>query len=692
MISFISIYASRKNVRSLLCVPEDTLQTVLELKDAINPERAVAVTEDRTRMEPAGVTVVRGDPITVLSHCSETFDLIVSAPRFEKPVADGDQPSETDDLIQYEEQGRNQIILESALHLSPEGALFTIVPPGFFENGEMYHTLQECGLSCEAVFSLPRGLFVPVTGARCLLVIIRKKEINELMAGELSADPARWEILLQNIHDQKNGKKPELGIFVRASAFRSLDEILLKDTIRKLATEHGTPPIPFSGITRSITVGACGTPQDAGRRIYLPFAPDEPPVTSAEDLPRPSVDAACIILRQDAVDSGYLIRFFETELGRAIRELIHRRAGTIHHFSEALAEAEIYLPPPQVQVEAIRMDSIIESMKGDLHSIQRDLFAHPYSTRSARERLDRLRSRDEITDWIETLPFPLASILWAYIAENSPSKKVGHLFHFFEASAECIAGILLSAIAPIIRREGIDLLDDNPEFRDVYQNATFRSWIILCRRAGRQIRTRLSSHTEQEGMVGLFGKPGREFIDMVTNKRLFSLFDEVADLRNDWKGHGGIVGEREYEQRLVTLESYLIRCRETIRDHFGDVMLIRPGAGEYHDGIFTYQVKSLTGSRPRFQVTTISSLIPLDTRKLYLYPRDSGEPLELLPFFRLVEHPATGEPAWYFYNRIEGKRVRWVSYHYEAVSEFEEDNEEVYAMMRHLRLITGDLE
>jgi hypothetical protein len=64
--------------------------------------------------------------------------------------------------------------------------------------------------------------------------------------------------------------------------------------------------------------------------------------------------------------------------------------------------------------------------------------------------------------------------------------------------------------------------------------------------------------------------------------------------------------------------------------------------------------------------------------------------MKLLPFFRLIVHPETGEPAWYFYNRIEGRRVRWISYHYEAESECEEEDEEVYEMLRDLGLITGE--
>jgi hypothetical protein len=677
ILAFIHQYTIGEEVRSILLPLADDPGYLRQVRDHFGTDEIVAITESRTAQKPVGVQLIRGDPLIILSEYRDGFDLIIISPPY-------------DSAKKLREEERNLLILRSATLLSPNGVLFCIVPPDFFYEAGRADTLSAAGFFCEAALSLPRGMGTPITGRQYLLLTIRRGQSDMMMAGELTPDLARHEILLRNLRGRKGGKTPELGLFVRTSTFRSLGEILLEEKIRKLADEHGAPKVPFSGVTKSIILGACGIVQDAGRRIYLPFAEDEPPVISGEDLSGSPSEAACILLRPGTIDPGYLISFLNTELGRAIRELIAKRADRIERFPDTLAEATIYLPPPQVQAEVIRIDTIIEALKGRLTQVQTELWAHPFSTRSALEQLDRLRDRDELSDWAEILPFPLASILWAYIAENRTGRKVSHLFHFFEASAQFIAVILLSAIAPLARKREIDLLDENPEFRDVYKNATFRSWIILCRRSGRVIRKRLSEPTEQEGMRRLFGNPTRDFIDLVTSKRLFALFDEVADLRNDWKGHGGIVGEQEYEERLITLEAHLSRCREIMSDHFLDGTLIHPGAGEYRDGIFSYDVQSLTGTRTRFPVIRVRTLIPLDTDTLYLSPRESGEPVQLLPFFRLVRHPATGEPAWYFYNRIIQKSVRWISYHYEARSEFEEEDDELYAVMRALGLIVEE--
>lgn len=668
--TFIISYASGRNYRSILSSSGDNLKLLSVVKEGIGAAELVAMADTPATGSADEIEVIVGDPVSILNGCTRVFDFVLLFPP---------NPASVPDLL-----------FASALRISDSGALIALVHADFFRDSTIIQKLSESGFFCEAALTLRLNSSLQSEKEEELLIIIRRGEREMIMAGELTQDVERHRILLQNLQSQKNGKRTELGIFIRRSQYRSLHEILLEERISKLAEEHGAPRVPFSGITRSISTGACGTLQDAGRRIYLPYSPAAPPVISHEDLSVPPSDAACILLRPGTVEPVYLIRFFQTELGQGIRELVMRRSRTIQHFASTLAETEIYLPPPQIQAEVIAINASIESAKDRLGSIQRELWMRPHSTRSVLGQLERLREGEGITEWMETLPFPLASILWIYHAEGTPAKKVSHLLNFFEASAEFIAGILLSALDPIMRGEEIDLLDENPEFRDIYMNATFRSWIILCRRAGRQIRKKIAGDNGYDEMAGLFGNPDREFIDMVTSKRLFALLDEVADLRNDWKGHGGITGKRDDEEQLATLERLLERFREGIRDRFSHLRVILPGAAVYRDGIFSCQVLSVTGTRTRFPGMSITSLIPLDSESLYLYSGRGGEPMKILPFFRLIFHPETGEPAWYFYNRIEGMRVRWISYHYEADSEFEEEDKEVYEMLKDCGLITGE--
>ncbi len=65
-----------------------------------------------------------------------------------------------------------------------------------------------------------------------------------------------------------------------------------------------------------------------------------------------------------------------------------------------------------------------------------------------------------------------------------------------------------------------------------------------------------------------------------------------------------------------------------------------------------------------FKQSSAKTLVPMDTQKLYLLHENQNQPVELLPFFKLMESSKTQQNALYFYSRVEGDEVNWVSYHF----------------------------
>jgi hypothetical protein len=163
----------------------------------------------------------------------------------------------------------------------------------------------------------------------------------------------------------------------------------------------------------------------------------------------------------------------------------------------------------------------------------------------------------------------------------------------------------------------------------------------------------------------LFGNPSEAFLSMITSKSIINVLFEVANLRNKWKGHGGITSEVENNQRVLTLEQQLNEFRKYIADAFDDIRMLSPSTGIFEDGIFTYSAKELIGARTPFNELTIKSLIPLDKKKLYLCNSQQIKPIELIPFIKFIE----ASNAIYFYTSIESKDVRWVSYHFDKEAE-----------------------
>lgn len=292
---------------------------------------------------------------------------------------------------------------------------------------------------------------------------------------------------------------------------------------------------------------------------------------------------------------------------------------------------------------------------------------------SAEEVLDKLKpsrvygsAGQGVVPWADTLPFPLASILWHYEAEPDEGTKVGYLLKFFEALAQFTATVLLSAC--ITDRE---LLDAN---RAVWfsgrmsrrlHRATFGEWLELTERLAGTLRSLLEPDGAEERCRGLFRARDLELAEALTDVELVKVFRHAWDRRNSWTGHGGVAGPQVQRERLRDLDDLLTRTRAVLGWSFETWALLKPGPMTYSGKMFDLTAAILKGPHPVFRRQQIQLTDALDTARLYMLNDGSFRALELVPFTRVIAGK-TGQEACYFYNRLEGADARWVSYHFHA--------------------------
>ena len=110
------------------------------------------------------------------------------------------------------------------------------------------------------------------------------------------------------------------------------------------------------------------------------------------------------------------------------------------------------------------------------------------------------------------------------------------------------------------------------------------------------------------------------------------------------------------------MEGLLNKLRNKIGDNFEYIKLIYPGDKVTHkDGLFNYQnCKELTGQREPFQQKPIISSFPLDNGSLYYQHGENKKLVKLLPFIKYFE----SKKAMYFYSRILGNNIDYISHHY----------------------------
>jgi hypothetical protein len=96
--------------------------------------------------------------------------------------------------------------------------------------------------------------------------------------------------------------------------------------------------------------------------------------------------------------------------------------------------------------------------------------------------------------------------------------------------------------------------------------------------------------------------------------------------------------------------------------------------------IFDLTATILTGANSAFRRKQLKLTDALDATLLYLLNDGSLRALELVPFIRVLAGK-TGQDACYFYNRLEGVEVRWVSYHFHADPELLLPDEDVVDLL-----------
>jgi hypothetical protein len=438
----------------------------------------------------------------------------------------------------------------------------------------------------------------------------------------------------------------------------------------------GIPSVALSDICTAINLPkrAVGEEfQEISNSIYLPSIGTSPAVSSRDDFRIKSQNYIQLVLDQNRAIATYVAALFNTPFGRKIRDSMLSGTSIPKVSKSALLATTIFLPEISVQAEVIGTQSIITDLESTLDTLGRNLWNRPRRYKEIQKSVKAIQPKDDFEKWVDTLPFPIGSILWAYQADIDVEHKIDNLFFFFEALAEFLAVVMLSAYASnkdFYAQHSKEWIQTDPKYRDWILESSIGGWRILGERLAKVTRTLQNLEGEiRETLFDIFGNPSPDFLGMITNKGLFAILSKVNVYRNEWKGHSGMLGQQEHQQHLATLEYELSETRKIMQDLWQEAILLLPGANEYSDGVYEYKARALMGANSRFREVLVKSLLPMDKNKIYILHAQQQKPIEILPFVKLMPSPKTQANAIYFYNRMMVKDVRWVSYHFEQESE-----------------------
>jgi hypothetical protein len=399
-------------------------------------------------------------------------------------------------------------------------------------------------------------------------------------------------------------------------------------------------------------------------------------------------------------------RFLNSELGREIREL--SKTGFIPKLTkQSVKDLRVFVPNLPTQRTVLEVESRIASERNivldleiELDEFRRELWSSPRSLENVGQRLTALASRlsgnlkthavERLDQWFETLPFPLASILRAWQATQSQDfkTKYEHLLHFFEATAEFLSVILLSAFSSneaLFESHKLKMRESFQEMNLSFQRPTFGTWKLVVEYLGKQTRILLSGDKDgREVCSDIFSDPSFALPEALSRKELGTILSAANKMRNV-RSHGGVVSQEEAQLRNEQLVSEVQKLRDAMTDVWTDVQLIRSLHSRPRRGVFENEVAVLMGSNSEFLTEMRSMATWLDVEHLYISNKTSGRALKLLPLVQFGPSPQSAKNACYFFNRLERDGAHFISYHFtdkpELTGQFDEATQAIKSLI-----------
>jgi len=685
VVAFLTAYLEDRRAKAVLDpeVRDPTLLSAIVETGAaahgvgIVPEPAVAQLA-RTSHPGPRIEWVDGDPAADLDGGSLNLgapDLVVSAPGIGRKLPPGDVTLPDGRRLRVRGDSAARLLLRAARDMAPDGeAIFLLGDAFLFDRHEhgVRAALASAGLHVHAVVALREGL--AGTHASTSLVFVRRTPVESVFVGELSRDSDHHQLASQ-LRRRRRGAAVALGRLVPWERFESFEQLAAFEQLEALLAEASGEPIPLL----DLLAGAIARPRrgedvaPVPNAVYLPTFATGTVHAAHGDLTSRPWGYFQIPLDPTRASAPYVATLLNSPLGQALRDSV-ARGTTLRSLSlAALQRLSLPLPPLDAQREVVHLHGRIEALRVELDAFARTLMADPSRVHEVSRELQLLGQHDPLRTLHETLPFPLASILWSYEANADVATRIDRLHRLFEASAIWFATVLLSAL----HRDAELFERIRPSWTAAlrpgsFRRASFGTWTTVGERIAADVRDLLGDAAEERSrLVEAFAGSPR-LAASATSAELWRVLDQAREIRNREKGHGGIAGRARWEDTHERLAHLLTRMSEAIGPSLDEVMLVRPGAGRRRKGVVRYEhAEVLHGAHDQFrqQVVATTDVRGLEDGELHLVRRDI-EPVStallVLPFVRVDELPETGQNACYLFSGIDGPDVSYVSHHFLA--------------------------
>ncbi|WP_295094510.1 hypothetical protein [Ruminococcus sp.] len=543
--------------------------------------------------------------------------------------------------------------------------------------------LEDKGIYVNAIIDMIPGVYKPITLIESRILFFAKTKSDDIFLAKIRENED-VETVIDNFVSHRNSSKAERlgewfvrGEFPDFSAYENHNR--KKRLEQKLSKSYNGELVRIEELCNKLDAPRKdGFKEECEAAVYIPKLGKTDVVTRIAEFDIKAQNYYRLIVDQDKIIPGFLAFILNTEAGIELR--LRAMSGATIPFlnSTNILDIEVPLPLLTFQTEILKLDSELNQIAQESNKLRERLKQTPASYKTIRRDIKNINNRgDKFEQWIELLPYPIATILKRYQVAEDDVHKQEMLLYFFEAYSIFEAAILIGAYGNYSDEEN-DAMDVDASF---FEKASFGSWVRMNRALSKSIRKRLDNKDTMDRILECFCTDDRTVINALCNNDICNILQGASDNRNSWRGHSGITGESIYADHVRILEDDLNRFQDRIQDTYEKIQLIRPLSLKHKDGEFINTVEVLTGSNPIFKKCEFVGEA-LDESKLYIRMLDTNKVFEIPPFLLMKNSPADIKNACYFYSRLEGANTKYISYHFEGQPEDIEQGDLAYSVIR----------
>jgi len=486
---------------------------------------------------------------------------------------------------------------------------------------------------------------------------------------------------------------PDSGISILKEPTESIDlnpGPVLQDSARAVSKDieaKGWKAVRLSAllVTEPVAVSSAYLSQDEGQ-VFVPTTRD-----GKVSVGDPDSGASGRILGFDIdcdrLEPRFLAAWLNSDQGILSRRRAIEMSSSGLYFKALSSNASsllrwadeliVPLPDGETQRQVAESDERLAAFQDEL-SNQRELIWS--SPESAEETIGKFAKvfDDELSGWLNDLPYPVASALWTAETKHSLGDKLEGYMHAWEALAVFHATVLLAACRSDLGSSAMiesAIRATHVEYRIGLENASLGTWIVIIEKASKSLRDSFlgGDQDEKARVRSAFCGLRDTSIERLLAKEILARLKTVVDKRNTWKGHGGHVSDEERQSRIDSLISDLRELRSVLGNTWTQIPLVRAGRNRLlRDGCMQ-EVEVAMGTHSPFVTREFQVGQAMIDGGLYLARDGAAAPLPLGSLVQLRSAPSEAQYTSYYYNRIEGADIRMVSYQFATESEIRVD-------------------